>query len=167
MKRLHKTWLLWLLPLLLTACGWHLRGLLDLSPQLKQVYINTHPPNSPLVFDLKQQLRANHAVIVASPDLAKSIIKLGKLHFHNRLTSQTGGGEAGQYTITMSTTFSVKATNGKVLLPRTLVQSSRQYNSNASQVLSMNSKIDTLSEQMRQQISNAILNQLAKIPDAS
>ncbi len=165
-KRLPISFALLSIMLLLTACGWHLRGLLDLSPQLKQVYIKTRTPNSPLVFELKQLLRANHATVVSDPNLAKSIVILSPLRIQNRLTSQTGGGEAGQYTLTMSITFSVRSSNGKVLLPDTLIQASRQYNSNASQVLSNNSKINTLSRQMRSQIANSIVNQLAKIPDS-
>lgn len=166
MKRLPITICLLSVMLILTACGWHLRGLLDLPPKLKQVYIKTHTPNSPLVFELTQLLRANHATVVSDPGLAQSIVILNPLSTQNRLTSQTGGGEAGQYTLTMSVVFSVRDSNGKILLPDTLIQASRQYNSNASQVLSNKSKISTLSTQMRSQIANSIVNQLAKIPDS-
>lgn len=160
-KQIRTGWLLFATLCILAGCGWQLQGVAQLAPAVQHVYIDTPTPNAPFTFKLKHLLEANKVTVVDTQSSASSTLKLSNLKLDNRITSVIGGGEAGQYTLTASAHFSLIGSGKKVLIPETLVQTSQQYNSNASQALSANSKTQTLSEDMQQQLAESILSQLA------
>lgn len=154
--------------LLLAGCGFHLRGILNLAPQLNNTYIQSDAPNSKFTQILKRLLIANHINVVDSPAQATAILKLSNVSSTNALTSLSGGAEAGQYTLYGSVQFSViDAQTKQVLIPPRLVENTTTFSSNATQALSTQAQINDLMNTLQNEIAQNIVNQLAKIPTPS
>ena len=157
-------WLALLLVVFLAGCGWHLRGVLKLPPQLKNTYIQSDAPNSPFTQVLTRLLIANHINVVKSPQDANAILVLSDVNTSNALTSLSGGAEAGQYTMYGSVTFSVTdAKTGAVFIPPRQVENTRTFDSNSTQALSAQSAINNLMVLQQNQLAQDILNQLTHI----
>ena len=148
---------------LLTGCGFHLQGLQNLPPDVKNLYVDAASPNSTLIQNINQHLLAQKVTLTNSPQAASAILKILNIQQQQSQISITGGAQAAQYLLTYSVTFSVITPKGKVLLATTTVQSSRTYNSNATQVLSANSQVAQLNMQMEQELAQDIINQLANL----
>lgn len=148
---------------LLTACGFHLRGIQNLPPVLKKLYLQTNTPVNPFIQALKRTLVANGITLVSQAKSATATLDITKMQRKHQLTSMTGSNEAGQYSLYRTVEFTVTDSKGKVLLKQTTVKASRSYGSNASQVLSAASVQNRLSREMDTQLTYDMLNRLAKI----
>jgi LPS-assembly lipoprotein len=151
------------LGVVLSGCGFHLRGSQDLDPSLKIMYIQTKTPNDPFIQVLSRWLIANNVTIVSKPQAASAVLKIYDIDLENTLNALRGGAEAGEYVTTLTVDFSVVAANGKTLMIRNQVSRSAYYNSNATQILSSNATAQQLSAQLQLELAQAILQQLATI----
>jgi LPS-assembly lipoprotein len=152
--------------LLLAGCGFHLRGVLKLPPELDSTYIQSDAPNSEFTQILQRLLIANHINVVNTPKEATAILTLSDVSSSNALTSISGGAQAGQYTLYGSVQFSViDAKTKRVLIKPTLVENTTTFNSNATQALSTQTKINDLMSVLQNEMAQNIVNQLTKIPN--
>ena len=149
--------------LMLTACGFHSRGVQKLSPALNPLLVSTSDPNGADALSLKRALRAEHVIIVTDPSLAKATLVIKDRGSSQQLNSLTGASEAGQYRLTSTLTFSVLDKDGKTLVPLTTLSTSRLYNTNAMQVLSQETVQKRLNTQMTQELNARLINRLAAI----
>lgn len=155
------------LALTLAGCGWHLKGIAKMPQPLQQIYIKSKTPNDPLIILLARTLEANHAEVVSSPKTAKAILVIEHIDKSNRLTSISGGAEAGQYTVNLKVVYKVLTPKGKVLLGQTTSQNSQTYTSNATQALSGLSNAQTLTDSLQRSVVDDMLSRLSSIKPAS
>jgi len=153
--------------LTLAGCGWHLKGIAKMPQPLQQIYIKSKTPNNPLIILLARTLEANHAEVVSSPKAAKAILVIEHIDKSNRLTSISGGAEAGQYTVNLKVVYKVLTPMGKVLLGQTTSQNSQTYTSNATQALSGLSNAQTLTDSLQRSVVDDMLSRLSSIKPAS
>lgn len=62
--------------LLLSACGFHLRGVVDFPPDVKTVYIQTGDRYSPFYRELVAMIRKNDVRLVSGPGSADAVISV-------------------------------------------------------------------------------------------
>jgi len=150
--------------LALAGCGFQLRGTHSFSPSLQCLYLETTAPNSPLVLSLKERLAANQVELVAKPALATAVLHLLSVTQTQQATSLIGSGQATNYTLTETVTFSVtEEDSGRVLYgPRTL-RASENYSSNASLVLSDAYRQNTVGLHLEQSLVGQIFTILQGI----
>ena len=163
MQSIFKAFLITMMAASLAACGFHLRGVQSLPPQLQVMYLNTTTPNDPFIQTLTRVLVANE-VSFADPAHAKSTLNIISITTSD--TMNTGGGVSvsGSYQAYLTVVFSVTGQNGQVLIPPTTVKQSENFSTNATQVLSGSSMVNQLVGQMREALAQSIVNQLAKAP---
>lgn len=152
--------------LVLASCGFHLRNALTIPNDLQKIYIAAPATNTnnSFVQSFLPMAAINHLQVVKSLEQANAIIKIININQTGpELTSMTGSGQAGQYTLNYEITFSIVDAKGKILLPATTMQQSRSFNSNASQILSANSQATQLTLDMQQTLAASILSQLASV----
>jgi LPS-assembly lipoprotein len=118
-----------LLALLLTGCGFKLRGQSDLPPVLAKTYIKTNQPAgappSTLAQTLARLLASNRAQILTSPEQATAIIEILKEESKTRTLAANRSGNVREYTLTYSVEYRVTRANGTVLLAHDQITSSR------------------------------------------
>lgn len=149
--------------LLLTACGFHLRGIQKLPTVLNRLYLQSSDPFSQLSQAIRLTLKSNRILLVQTPAEASATLRIISVEQTHKMTSLSGAAEAGQYTLFSKLTFEVTDSEKHVLLEPTTIQASRNYNSNAMQVLSAYSVRERLSKAMNQQLASDILSRLSKV----
>ena len=151
--------------LLVSGCGFHLRGILTMPPELGRLYIEAPNQNTPFVQSLQRMLRVNNITLVSDKPSATAILHLSSIQSSQQLVALSGSSQAGQYQVNSRVKFSLRTVDGKVLLPPTVVTRSGYFNSNATQILSANNMGERLSNRMEQSIAQNIVTQLARVSD--
>lgn len=167
MRLIFKYWILALLLLSLSGCGFNLRQPQSFSPALQTIYIHTVLPASPydpFVQNLRRVLVANNVTLVDDPKQATSILNILNDQVSNTMVAAGGINVAGFYTAYLTVVFSVTDPQGRFLLVPTSIQQSQNFTSNATQVLSGDFMALQLANQMNQTLAQELVNQLAKVP---
>ena len=148
------------LALLLGGCGLHLASRTPLPPQLKKIYIDYADAYRvdvpPLQAALAERLRRSGADVVASPQQARSILRLSHLT-ESRETAAIGpDGRALEFRLVTSVTFEL-ASGGKVLLPPETQTASSDYSFNAGQILAKEEEATRLEKYIQGELADMIL----------
>ncbi|HFD78856.1 MAG TPA: hypothetical protein ENK05_00500 [Gammaproteobacteria bacterium] len=107
--------------LLLSACGFHLRGSVQLPPVLKEVYLQSNSPFKGITPVLRDQLLSAGAKVVEQAEDATAVIHILNERSERRVLSVGSTGRASEYELYEEVTFSVNDPEGKELLkPQTL-----------------------------------------------
>ena len=144
----------------LQACGFHLRGTIDLPESMKAVYVEGGS-RSALTNELSRFLQNAGATIVerSSDATAILIIHQAKLDRHLLTVSSTTA-KAQEYKLTYRAEFSIVKPGGGELLPRQTVTLIRDYQFDENDVLGKGSEEEILRKEMEKEMTLAMLRRL-------
>lgn len=155
------------LPLLLTlalaACGFHLRGPVELPVQLKQTRITGVAEYDPLRLELKQVLINAGAQVLSPTDKTAASIEISNKNYSRRVLSVDALGRAAEYGLVLSFAFQVKTAEGKILIPLQSIQINRDFRFDPNAVLAKDSE----EQQIRKEMVRRGVHQLIRRIDAS
>lgn len=141
----------------LSACGFQLRGAMDLSQDISPVYLQ---PNEAFELgrDIKSQLLANKISLVEYANMANTRLVIGSEKKGQRVLSVDSSGRAKEYLITYTVTFTIKikqqeATNESVMISRSLL-----FDTEA--VLAVSNQAEVLYSDMKHDAARLILLKL-------
>ena len=166
-SRVKRGALLLALALLLSACGFHLRGS-DGSYNLPfaTLYIGL-PVSSPLAIDLKRNIRASGGTaIVNDPKDADGVLEVLSNPEKTRnktILSLNSNGRVREYLLTYNILFRVLDRQGRELLAPTSISLSRPITFNESQLLAKEMEEALLYRDMQADLVQQILRRLAAI----
>jgi LPS-assembly lipoprotein len=147
--------------LLLSSCGFHLRGTVILAPPLKNIYLETNDPYSELTRNFKQTLKASHASLAKTPQTATTILEIISSNESQQLLSVGGTQQTRQYNLTLTVSYQVKTPAGKILISPQSVTETQAITIQANQVLGGSNEQNNLYHQMRRTIVNMVMTRLA------
>ncbi|MES9969284.1 MAG: LPS assembly lipoprotein LptE [Candidatus Thiodiazotropha sp.] len=90
----HQLWLVVLLSILVTGCGFHLKGYRQLSTALNGLYILGSEKPQSLAAVLHDNLQGRGAVLAEAPTTAKLTLEIVREKFTSRVLSVDAGGKA-------------------------------------------------------------------------
>jgi LPS-assembly lipoprotein len=152
-----------LISLLLTGCGFHLRGQTTFAPPLQRIYIKTQAPYSELTHNLRQYFQMSNIYVANSPSDASSILEIISENTSQQLVGVSGTQQTRQYNLTLSVTFAVTKPNGQVLvIPETLSET-RVLPISSGQILGGSNEATALFQLMRRAIVFDIMNRLSSM----
>lgn len=155
-----------LIPFILTvflcACGFHLRGMVDVPTWLEQVSVIAKSDNQELANLLESQLDGYKIKVVDDPTQAKYWIVVNYSTVRQQIISIGASTNPRQYQLIMQTNFSLKTREGKVIKAPRDVFVSRQFTANNDRILGSNDEEATLINEMRQDTVAQIINRLSK-----
>jgi LPS-assembly lipoprotein len=158
---LHYKFLALLLPVLLTACGFHLRGINDLPEWLDNVaIISKDDSNRELVSKLKSLLEGYKIDVNPDTARAKYWLIIHDSGIQQQIISVGASTNPRQYQLIMVTQFSLQTPKGQVLKPPRRVSVSRQLTVNNDRILGSNDEENILVSEMRQDTVIQIVNRL-------
>lgn len=138
--------------LMLQACGFHLRGDVQLAPQLKKVYIEGSDPYDSLVRELSRALTTAGATVVTEPQQATAILHILNNSGDRRVLSVRATGKAQEYELYQRLEFRVRAADGQELLSAQRLELTRDYLFDPNDVLGKASEEETLRRDMRRDL---------------
>ncbi|TNF36590.1 MAG: hypothetical protein EP315_03925 [Gammaproteobacteria bacterium] len=158
----------WLM-LLLSACGFHLRGAYEFPPQMATTHVAAVNPNSELVRALQRALRANQITLVDNPVDAGTVLRIGHETSSKRILSVDARGRAREYEIQYQIDVEVSSSDQGFTLPSQKLSLQREFLFDPEDVLGKSSEEADLLRDMQHDMVRLILLRIqarAKATDA-
>lgn len=150
--------------LLLSACGFQLRGSNgQASLPFKTIYIGI-PESSPLGIELRRNIRASgDTTVVTDPKEAQAIIEVLQESREKATLSLNTQGRVREYSLYYKLRFRVKDGKDKELLAPTEILLKRDISFNESQVIAKEKEEEMLYRDMQTDLVQQILRRLAAL----
>jgi len=150
-----------LLIIVLTGCGFHLRGALPTLTMDNPIYIAGVDKNTDLYRELARQLRGAKSVVTETRSLAKSVLTISDYRSRERQLTLNSSNQAVEYELEESFNFSVQTS-------RTTVESrplkvTRVLGRTESETLAREREEREMRINMRHDLVNQLMYQLARI----
>ena len=150
----------WLLALLITGCGFHLRG--SVSVPFDTLYI----PNakSGIALELKRNIEAGTSVkVVDDPKVADAVLELTGENREKIILSLTGTGRVREFRLRYTVNYRVHDGKGVNYVPTTLVQLTRDVTYNDADILAKESEEQLLFRDMQTDLVQQVMRRLSAI----
>lgn len=146
--------------LLVSACGFHLRGAYQLPDSMGKTFIQAGNQNSELVRSLKRSLKANHIVIVNSPQDATAVLKIMGETQEKRVLSVDSKGRAREYELSYAVRFDLQSMVSESPFTEQSLKLEREFLFDTEDVLGKGREEATLIKDMQQDMVRLILLRL-------
>ena len=160
----YKKLLAWVLALLvlgqLSACGFRLRGQVDVPEELKLVHITGSAEFAPLTLELKKVLQRSGTRVLSSAAEAQSIIAISNELMKKRVLSVDAQGRAAEYELIYTLNFSVTRTDAQGIVPEQKIELSRDFRFDPDNVLAKDAEEAQIRKDM---ISFAVRQMMRRI----
>jgi LPS-assembly lipoprotein len=144
--------------LLLSACGYHLRGAIDLPSEMKSVYIEG--ASTSLQEQFRKAFASSNVQMVTSRAAAGTIITVSNEENLKRALSLGASGYANQYSLEYRLNYEVTDKNNKQLVTSQPVDIKREYFNNQQLILGKDNEEIVIRNEMYQQAVRTIVNQV-------
>lgn len=152
--------LILILLLSLTACGFHLRGSVQLPPELGELTLVDAKPATDIAPALRRALQGEGVRLMAAAPLR---LELQAENYGKRVLSVDTSGRAQEYGLSYAVRFSLLAADGVAWLPEETVTLTRDLRFDAAAVLATGSEETQLKEEMRRDAVLQILRRLQHV----
>ncbi|MBI5041956.1 MAG: hypothetical protein HZB57_12390 [Gammaproteobacteria bacterium] len=146
--------------LLLTACGFHLRGDVKLDAQLSKVYIEGADPYDALVRELTRSLTTTGVAVVEDSKDATAVLHILKNSGSRRVLSVSSAGKVREYELYQTLEFKVRDTAGRELLAPQRLELTRAYLFDKEDVLAKSNEEEMLRRDMRRDLVRLVMLRL-------
>lgn len=156
--------LLWGLVIsLLTACGYHLRGKVNLSERINDVYIQAPDQRAPMVLGLRSILQGNGVRVVTDRAQARVIFNLLMDQVNRRVPVLNRSGKVLEYELRYQFRFSLLDADGKVLLNPQTISVNQEYIFDARSIMAKKDEEQDLISAMRDDLLRLIMLRLGAL----
>lgn len=149
--------------LLLSACGFQLRGTggVAVSDEWRSMYLVTGNPNSEFSREIKVRFAANGVEWEEDKSAANYSVYLGGERFSQRNLSLNSEARAAEFELTMISTFSVKDNAGQMMIDNTTISVVKQMENDPRNVVGKAEEIRILKGEMRSELAQNIMRRIA------
>jgi len=144
------------LALSLSACGYHLRGALQLPANLKNVYLEGG--SEELRGQFKRAMEISSVPLAKSPETAGMIVKIFEEDSQRRVLSLNSGGTANDFELGYRFDYEIVDSKNKVLSPRQPVEIKREYYNDQLAIIAKDNEELVIRNEMYQQAVRTIVN---------
>ena len=144
--------------LIMSGCGFHLRGAIDLPALYDKVYL-VDKGYSDIAAPLKKALENAGSIMVSSADSASSVITLLSRGAQSRALNVSGR-EIREYELQLDIAFVVQDHTGKQLADKQVVKVLRTYQNDQNNVLGKDNEEKIIRREMNQTAVTQILYRL-------
>jgi LPS-assembly lipoprotein len=157
-----KSYILLILTLLLSACGFHLRGLIDVPKWLNNISVISKDGNEELISILKSQLEGYKIGVNPDPALAKYWLVISKTAFQQQIVSIGASTNPRQYQLLLTIEFMLQTSKGQIIKPPKQITISRQLTVNSDRILGSNDEETILISEMKKEAAIQLINRLSR-----
>ncbi|MBX3692888.1 LPS assembly lipoprotein LptE [Dokdonella sp.] len=146
--------------LALNACGFHLRQEARLPSGMQRVQILGAEPVSTLGRDLAKALARAGAVVVDAAGEGTAQLRIGVDRTSTDVLSVGSNARANEYTLRYHVEFDVLAADGDPLVPRQVIELTREFTFDATQALGVAAEQDLLTRELQREMVQAIMRRI-------
>ncbi len=159
-RHFSKTIVVLMLSLVVTACGFHLRGQLPLPEAVSVIYIDAD--RSDFTRELEDSLRGAGAKLVDDPAQAKAILQIADEYAEREALTLNTDGRATSYKLFYTVEYLLA--NGKQeLLKEGRVEEQRQYSFDSGQAGRQEREEEELLEEMYKELALKLVRQIGSL----
>jgi LPS-assembly lipoprotein len=159
MNQITRSTLMLALSLVVGACGFHLRGAVDIPEQWLALHLNTPSPNGELAKGVTSSF-ANNGVKWLDADEANYTLQLGNEKFERRNLSIGANARAAEFELTLSTTMQVHDAKGKVVVEEADVVVHKIMTHDPENVTGKVEESNLLRREMRQELVQQLMRNI-------
>ncbi len=141
----------------LCACGFHLRGQMELPTSFQNVAISAPPEGRNLSLALDEQLQAYHVIQAQSKTDAEFQIVIDNIQFERQIANISSSTTPRQYQLSYTVKHHLVDSHGRMLIPNGLVVSNRLVSMNSERLLGSNYEQDFFLHEMELDAARQIL----------
>ena len=149
-----------LMPVLLSACGFHLRQAPDLPPSMRKIYVAAAGHNGLLLRQLRRSLASDQTEIQATPEGATTTLSIISVRQSNFPLAVDDSGRPVEYQVTYSVEFSLIVQGTTVLEPQ-MVTLTRNYAYSVADAVANEEQEQVLGEAMAKDAARFITFRVA------
>jgi len=146
-----------LLLALLPACGFQLRGDVELPLALQETYLESKNPYTGMARALRVELEAAGGRIMESSEQAAAVLHIIREISENRILSVGSTGKASEYELFNEVVFSLSDAQGEVLIKPQTVRMTRDLVFDETELLGKISEAEGIHRQMRRNMARQII----------
>lgn len=150
-----------LLPCLIAACSFHLRGDLPLAAPLHSLYIESNDPYGTLVKELELSFKMSRVTLAENKNEAKTVFVIIGDTTAQTLLSVSGTQQTRQYQLSVTVTFEINDQNGRTIVPPESLAETRVITIQSNQILGSSNEANLYFQQMRHVLASTIMYRLS------
>ena len=140
----------------LPACGWHLRGAVDLPEGMDVVYVKGFGQGSPFMAYFVQNLRFGNGQVTRDLGEASFVLNAISQQFSRREATLSSTGRTNTYQLAYELIFDLQTPSGDLILSEQIIRVVREYYNPQSDVIGNSNIIGKAQEE------NVIRNEMYK-----
>jgi LPS-assembly lipoprotein len=154
-----------LVTLLLSACGYHLRGAVDLPKELKSVYLQGESPE--LHEQFSKSMASSSGKLLSSQDKAGIVIRFFDEKMTRRVLSLSARGRANDFELDYRLEYEFANAANAILMPRQVMEVKREYFNDQQDIIAKDNEETVIRNEMYQQAVRIIINRARLILEAN
>ncbi len=152
----------WLIAgILISGCGFHLRGKIPLSESLSLVAVESS--DNSLRQEMIEALEGAGASVVEDAAAARAVLKLHDIKYERNVRTLDTRGKVNGYRLIYSVRYTVTGQDGAELRKSTPLRLERDFNFDSNQLLQTENEERVLREDMIRDMAQRIIRQLSTI----
>ena len=160
--KLTRLLLILLLPLLLAACGFQLRGDADLPEEMARTHMAIDDPYSTLARRVQTMLEQNGVKFVA-PGQATAILEIPENRVLTQVLTIADNARVREYRISHSVQFRLTDADGNELMEMQTFRQTREISFDEQKILASSREQEYLKEDLAENLARQMVNRLESI----
>lgn len=161
MNRYKFLWSILAFAILLSSCGFHLRGLVDMPRWLNHVSVIIEQAQRDIGPALSEYLRSYDITVESSPAQAKYWLIIQQDNLQEQIASVSSSATPRQYELTYTVTFKLVEAKGREIMPPSTISISRQVTINSNRILGSTQEEALLIKEMRREAATQIVYKIS------
>lgn len=150
-----------LLPvLLLTACGFHMRG--QSGMPFEKLYIETVNPGTPFIGELRRSLEANKVKLVNTAEQADVVLNIVSEISEKQILTLGGDGRVNEFRLSHRVSLRAYDLQQQDWIPAEEIALRRDYSYDDSRILAKEAEENLLNQSMRSDMVQQIVRRLSR-----
>lgn len=146
--------------LLLTACGFHLRG--DVGMPFATLYLDIGNSNSPFINDLRRNLASNKVTLVNRAEQADVVLQIVSEVADKQILTLSGAGRVNEFQLRYRVSVHAYDLKHNTWMPAEEMYLYRNYSYDDTKILAKESEEALLFQSMRNDMAQQILRRLSR-----
>ncbi len=147
--------------LLVQSCGFHLRGLVEMPPELKSVYIEGGLPDSQMREILRQKLISSKVNVLERQTKSGAVLRILRDKTSRRIASVNAAGQPNEYELKYVLSYRLEDGQGRELLVPREISLLRTYRYDPNNILSVEEEAQRIKREMARSAVNQMLRQIS------
>ncbi len=148
--------------LLLTSCGFHLRGHSGAEMQFRALYLDASNPGTPFIADLRRSLEANKVKLTNTAEQADVVLNIVSEIPEKQILTLGGSGRVNEFQLRYRVSFRAYDLKGQVWVPAEEMVLHRDYYYDDTKVLAKEAEETLLYQSMRSDMVQQVVRRLSR-----